>query len=52
MRQDQMPQDDLVDPRQREPDIALSREKPGWSPTVDLYGGLARTIDCFNAIVE
>jgi UDP-glucuronate decarboxylase len=40
------------DPRQRQPDISLAREKLGWSPTVDLRDGLQRTIDYFKLIVE
>jgi UDP-glucuronate decarboxylase len=40
------------DPRQRQPDISLAREKLGWSPTVDLRSGLKRTIDYFKSIVE
>ena len=36
-----MPPDD---PRQRQPDIALARDKLGWEPTLDLEAGMARTI--------
>ncbi len=43
-----LPEDD---PRQRQPDISLAREKLGWSPTVDLRDGLKRTIDYFKLIV-
>ena len=35
------------DPRQRQPDIALAREKLGWKPTIPLDEGLARTIEYF-----
>ncbi len=38
------------DPRQRQPDISLAREKLGWAPTVDLRDGLKRTIDYFKLI--
>ncbi|MBI3928244.1 MAG: SDR family oxidoreductase [Armatimonadetes bacterium] len=37
------------DPRQRQPDIGLSREKLGWNPTVPLPEGLSRTIASFEA---
>src|SRR3546814_8795101 len=37
-----LPQDD---PRQRQPDISLAREKLGWEPTVPLETGLTRTIE-------
>jgi UDP-glucuronate decarboxylase len=36
------------DPRQRQPDITLARERLGWSPTVELRTGLARTIEYFK----
>jgi UDP-glucuronate decarboxylase len=35
------------DPRQRQPDISLAREKLGWQPKVDLESGLMRTINYF-----
>jgi UDP-glucuronate decarboxylase len=35
------------DPRQRQPDISLAREKLGWEPRVDLDAGLRRTVDDF-----
>jgi UDP-glucuronate decarboxylase len=38
------------DPRQRQPDISLAREKLGWQPTVPLREGLARTIEWFRAV--
>jgi UDP-glucuronate decarboxylase len=40
-----LPQDD---PRQRQPDISLAAQKLGWSPTVALEDGLARTVDYFR----
>jgi UDP-glucuronate decarboxylase len=40
-----LPQDD---PRQRKPDIALAREKLGWSPTIKLDEGLVKTIKYFR----
>jgi UDP-glucuronate decarboxylase len=36
------------DPRQRQPDITLAREKLGWTPTVTLDEGLKPTIDYFS----
>jgi UDP-glucuronate decarboxylase len=39
------------DPRQRQPDISLAREKLGWAPTVGLRDGLERTIAYFKLIV-
>ncbi|MDR2936794.1 MAG: SDR family oxidoreductase [Rikenellaceae bacterium] len=39
------------DPRQRQPDIALARERlGGWQPAVDLRSGLRKTIDYFRGI--
>ncbi len=38
------------DPRQRQPDITLAREKLGWEPTVELREGLIRTIEYFRSI--
>ena len=36
------------DPTQRRPDITLARDLLGWSPTVDLEAGLARTAEWFR----
>jgi len=44
----ELPQDD---PRQRQPDIALARQRLGWEPTVPLEQGLRRTIDYFRGMV-
>ena len=44
-----LPQDD---PRQRQPDITLAREKLGWEPSVPLKDGLARTIEYFRELIE
>jgi UDP-glucuronate decarboxylase len=41
----------IDDPRQRQPDIALAREKLGWSPTIELQEGLVRTIEYFKDVV-
>jgi UDP-glucuronate decarboxylase len=40
-----LPQDD---PKQRQPDISLAREKLGWEPKASLDEGVARTIDYFK----
>lgn len=37
------------DPKQRQPDIRLAREKLGWEPKVGLEAGLKNTIDYFTA---
>jgi UDP-glucuronate decarboxylase len=39
------------DPRQRQPDITLAKQKLGWQPTVDLETGLKATINYFSAVV-
>jgi UDP-glucuronate decarboxylase len=39
------------DPRQRQPDISLAKEKLGWQPTVDLETGLKATINYFSGVV-
>ena len=38
------------DPRQRQPDITLAKEKLAWSPTVPLDAGLRQTIDYFRTL--
>lgn len=38
------------DPKQRQPDITLARQKLGWEPTVTLREGLERTIEWFRGI--
>ena len=43
-----LPQDD---PRQRQPDIRLAREKLGWEPGVELGKGLERTIAYFQDLL-
>lgn len=45
LRFEPLPEDD---PRQRQPDISLARDKLGWSPVVELEEGLERTIDYFR----
>ena len=38
------------DPKQRQPDIKLAREKLGWQPTVELEDGLKRMIEYFKNV--
>jgi len=40
------------DPKQRQPDISVAREKLGWEPTIKLEEGLKRTIAYFDSILE
>lgn len=44
----QLPNDD---PKQRQPDIQLAREKLGWSPTWKLDDGLRQTIKYFDTML-
>lgn len=44
-----IPQDD---PRQRQPDISLAKEKLNWSPAIPLADGLVKTISYFRTIVD
>lgn len=39
------------DPRQRQPDISLARNKLDWEPTVKLRDGLVKTIDYFRQVM-
>jgi len=39
------------DPRQRQPDISLAREKLGWEPKVTLVEGLQKTIAYFKTVI-
>jgi len=39
------------DPRQRQPDIALARDRLGWEPRVGLVEGLERTIAFFRELL-
>ena len=38
------------DPRQRQPDISLARDKLGWEPKVGLEEGIQRTADYFRQL--
>jgi UDP-glucuronate decarboxylase len=39
------------DPRQRQPDITMAREKLGWAPVTDIDTGLRKTIDYFTRLL-
>ena len=39
------------DPKQRQPDITLARQKLNWAPKIELRDGLQRTIDYFRSII-
>jgi len=40
------------DPRQRQPDISLARERLGWQPQLTLDQGLPKTIEYFDALLK
>jgi UDP-glucuronate decarboxylase len=40
------------DPKQRQPDIALAKEKLGWTPKVALRDGLQKTIPYFEELLK
>jgi UDP-glucuronate decarboxylase len=40
------------DPKQRQPDITMAKEKLGWEPTVPLKEGLAKTIEYFDGLLK
>ena len=44
-----LPEDD---PKQRQPDITLAREKLGWEPKVELREGLEKTIAYFSDLLK
>jgi UDP-glucuronate decarboxylase len=41
----------LDDPKQRQPNITLAKEKLGWQPKVNLEDGLKETIAYFKKMV-
>jgi len=43
-----LPEDD---PKQRQPDISLAKQKCGWEPKTPLKEGLIKTIDYFDSIL-
>jgi UDP-glucuronate decarboxylase len=40
------------DPKQRQPDISLAKEKLGWEPKVELREGLKKTIAYFDSLLK
>ena len=40
------------DPKQRQPDITLAKEKLGWEPKVPLRDGLKKTIEYFDGLLK
>jgi len=40
------------DPKQRQPDISLARERLEWQPNVQLEEGLKKTIAYFREILK
>jgi len=40
------------DPRQRQPDISLAKERLGWQPVTQLEEGLIRTIEYFKEVSD
>jgi dTDP-glucose 4,6-dehydratase len=40
------------DPKVRQPDISLAREKLGWEPEMDVTEGLKLTLDYFRSLTE
>ena len=43
-----LPEDD---PKQRQPDISLAKEKLGWDPVIKLDEGLAKTVEYFKSVL-
>jgi UDP-glucuronate decarboxylase len=43
-----LPEDD---PKQRQPDISLAKEKLGWEPVIKLEEGLDKTIEYFKSVL-
>jgi UDP-glucuronate decarboxylase len=44
-----LPEDD---PKQRQPDISLAKDKLGWEPKIKLEDGLNETIRYFRGLLE
>jgi len=42
----------IDDPRVRQPNIAVARERLGWSPTVSIEDGIRATVEDFRRRVE
>jgi len=41
----------MDDPKQRQPDISLAKDKLKWEPSIDLDSGLVKTIQYFKSII-
>ena len=41
----------IDDPKQRQPDITLARQKLNWTPKVPLSDGLERTVAYFQSVM-
>ena len=42
----------MDDPKQRQPDISLAKEKLGWEPKIPLKVGLEKTISYFKTLIS
>jgi len=42
----------IDDPKQRQPDISLAKERLGWEPNVQLKEGLNKTIEYFDKVLK
>jgi UDP-glucuronate decarboxylase len=42
----------LDDPKQRQPNISLAKDKLDWEPKVELKDGLKETIDYFRKVIH
>ncbi len=42
----------IDDPKQRQPDIRLAKDKLGWEPGVQLEDGLKETIGYFRKLLD
>ena len=42
----------MDDPKQRQPDISLAKDKLGWEPKIPLKEGLAKTIAYFETVLQ
>lgn len=49
LKHEPLPQDD---PKQRQPNISLAREKLNWAPRIELEEGLKKTVDWFRGVVR
>jgi UDP-glucuronate decarboxylase len=49
IKYESLPEDD---PKQRQPDITLAKDKLGWEPKVSLQEGLKKTVDYFADLLQ